>query len=547
MWHNYDTSFPQLGRNIHSKVYLLSKAFLNDKIVVKIYEKERQKYFKNEKKILDILNNKYENNENNNENKNNNFFPMYKEILYNFNLFKIPKEIKGGDLEFLFFDYLPNLSLLDYIIDIKKGIKEIHIKFLCYKLLLAIKNLREKNICHNAINISNILFDENYNPKIIHFSEASIIEKKTLLNNDLFNLGQTLAKIISLGKLESIVYNKKVKVFKIKEFNQEKVEEESKFWEKLKIIDDIIISEQFVGFFHLLIYRKILNNIIDIEEIMKNEWLNEVNNNLIIHQKNFEKDFQIMHLTVMENRKQENKIKIDFNINNIININNKEDDNLIYNFYNNYYYKKNSMECPYLKLSLSETNYIMNPFNRRNMSNDKKNPENTSNKMMKDDIFNNVNITKNNKMMINFILTDIKEKTFLIQREFNIFDILFKNYTTEKNIKDALLHFIQYFTDNVDNKFLDDDFINKEIITFNKDCFIPPLNYDDYNEIIFFDEKFEQIAKYGLKFLIKFIIIKKYIDEYILVLEGINIDKEYLYNFLKDFKGLVKKILKSKI
>ena len=118
---------------------------------------------------------------------------------------------------------------------------------------MAIKNLHEKNICHNAINISNILFDENYNPKIIHFSEANIIEKKTLLNNDLFNLGQTLAKIISLGKLESIIYNKKSKVFKIKEFNKDKLEEESIFWQKIKIIDNIIISEQFINFFHLLI------------------------------------------------------------------------------------------------------------------------------------------------------------------------------------------------------------------------------------------------------------------------------------------------------
>ena len=173
-------------------------------------------------------------------------------------MFTIPEEIRENKLEFLFFDYLPNLSLLDYIIDdhiidIKEGIKEIHVKYLCYKLLIAIKNLHQNNICHNALDISNILFDENYNPKLIHFSEANIIEKKTLLNNDLFNLGQTLAKIISLGKLESIIYNKKSKVFKIKEFNKDKLEEESIFWQKIKIIDNIIISEQFINFFHLLI------------------------------------------------------------------------------------------------------------------------------------------------------------------------------------------------------------------------------------------------------------------------------------------------------
>ena len=119
MLHLYDMSFSQLGRDIHSKVYLFLEIFSNMKLIVKIYEKDRHKYYKNEKNILEILKNKFENNENGN-----NFFLMYREILYNPNMFKIPKEIKGNDLEFLFFDYLPNLSLLDYLIDIKKELKK---------------------------------------------------------------------------------------------------------------------------------------------------------------------------------------------------------------------------------------------------------------------------------------------------------------------------------------------------------------------------------------------------------------------------------------
>ena len=144
-------------------------------------------------------------------------------------MFRIPKEIKGDDLEFLFFDFLPNLSLEDYIIETKKEIKEIHAKYLCYKLLMIIKNLKENNISHNNINISNIFFDDNFNPKLIHFSEANIINKiknKNLINYDLYKLGETLAKIVSLGKLETIIYNKKENVFKIKLFNQSKFVEE---------------------------------------------------------------------------------------------------------------------------------------------------------------------------------------------------------------------------------------------------------------------------------------------------------------------------------
>ena len=195
---------------------------------VKIYEKDRHIYYKKEKEILDILNNK-ENNTNN--------FIMYKQIFYNQNMFRIPKEIKGDDLEFLFFDFLQNLSLEDYIIETKKEIKEIHAKYLCYKLLMIIKNLKENNISHNNINISNIFFDDNFNPKLIHFSEANIINKiknKNLINYDLYKLGETLAKIVSLGKLETIIYNKKENVFKIKLFNQSKFVEESFLWKQLK-------------------------------------------------------------------------------------------------------------------------------------------------------------------------------------------------------------------------------------------------------------------------------------------------------------------------
>ena len=325
MMNHYIISLSRLGRDIHSKVYSLLNQPFNTKLIVKIYEKDRHKYYKKEKEILDILNNK-ENNTNN--------FIMYKQIFYNQNMFRIPKEIKGDDLEFLFFDFLPNLSLEDYIIETKKEIKEIHAKYLCYKLLMIIKNLKENNISHNNINISNIFFDDNFNPKLIHFSEANIINKiknKNLINYDLYKLGETLAKIVSLGKLETIIYNKKENVFKIKLFNQSKFVEESFLWKQLKN-DNINISDKFIDFFHLIIYAKKSNDLLEIDEIMKNEWLSKICNDLEIHQKNFENDFKIMNKTIRKIRNEENKFEINIKVNDIINLDNKEDD---YHLYNN--------------------------------------------------------------------------------------------------------------------------------------------------------------------------------------------------------------------
>ena len=45
----------QLGRDIHSKVYLLKDNTLNKELIINIYEQERYEYYKTEKKYLDIL------------------------------------------------------------------------------------------------------------------------------------------------------------------------------------------------------------------------------------------------------------------------------------------------------------------------------------------------------------------------------------------------------------------------------------------------------------------------------------------------------------
>ena len=152
--------------------------------------------------------------------------------------------------------------------------------------------------CLNNINISNIMFDDNFDIKLIHFSEADIITEKNVkneknekkakkekneknksnINNDLFELGQTLAKIITLGKFMSINYNEKENVYKIKSNNQKKSENELIFWKNLQIIDNNnIISEQFIKFFNELISSKKSNKFKDINELLKNEWLNDIN------------------------------------------------------------------------------------------------------------------------------------------------------------------------------------------------------------------------------------------------------------------------------
>ena len=330
----------QLGRDIHSKVYLLKDNTLNKELIIKIYEQERYEYYKTEKKYLDIL--KHSENEFDYKK---NFFIMYKEINIDINNIELPKEINGNNnLEFLFYDYLSKLSLFDYIIDAKEYIKERHAKFICYELLMIIKNIQKIKICLNNINISNIMFDDNFDIKLIHFSEADIIiekneknekkeKNKSNIKNDLFELGQTLAKIITLGKFMSINYNEKENVYKIKSNNQKKSENELIFWKNIKIIDNNnIISEQFIKFFNELISSKKLNKYIDINELLKNEWLNDINKDLINNQINFKNDFKKMYEIIIDNREKENKINVD--INDILNPEKKEKDSSMFDFLN---------------------------------------------------------------------------------------------------------------------------------------------------------------------------------------------------------------------
>ena len=183
----YEIDDIQLGNDEHSKVYKIKKNIFWNEFIVKIYEVSRINYYENETKIISLLNQIYPPKEGET-----NFFVMFKNMNYYPNMFTIPYEVKGSFLKFLFYDYLPKLSLFDYITQSGEQINELHAKYICYKLLISIDKLHSKNICHNNIDTSNIMFDNDFNLKIIHFSEANIINEdinKSKFNKDFFDIG----------------------------------------------------------------------------------------------------------------------------------------------------------------------------------------------------------------------------------------------------------------------------------------------------------------------------------------------------------------------
>ena len=296
----------QLGKDQHSKVYKIKGNHSGNELIIKIYEDSRFIHYNNETNILTTLNKSYNSNDNN-------FFIMFKDIHFNHDLFSIPKEIKGNNLEFLFYNFLPKLSLFDYITNVKHQIKEIYAKYLCYKLLKEIENLQTINISHNKLDISNIMFDEEFNLKIIHFSEANIIKDKNEKNKDLFSLGQNIAKILSSKKFSTINYSKKYNKYIIYGSDKEKklCMEESKFWKTLKALYNINISEKFLNFFHILIDAKKSKKILNIKDLLNNEWLNEIEKDLENIEHKFKNDFKIIYEEIIKNNIENNKINID--------------------------------------------------------------------------------------------------------------------------------------------------------------------------------------------------------------------------------------------
>ena len=187
-------------KHIHSNViYPLKKGNLKIELIAKLYDYSRTKFYQNESLILKNLDSIYS------DQKESLFFLMYKNIPNYQILPNFPEKIRSFNGNILFYDYLPRLSLLDYICRAKEKINEIHAKYLCYELLNSIKKLHFINICHKALDIKNIMFDANFDLKIIDYAEAEIIENNNegfKLNKDLFDLGKILAKIISQGKFK---------------------------------------------------------------------------------------------------------------------------------------------------------------------------------------------------------------------------------------------------------------------------------------------------------------------------------------------------------
>ena len=542
---------------LHSKVLTLQQLNSKNKLTVKIFEKKNNIYYQDEIGILRDLN------EIDFTNKNN-YFVRYMNIDYDENMFKIPKEIRKESLKFLFFENLSKLSLCDYISFYKEKLKEIHAKYLCYELLCAIEKLQKYNILHNKLDVtSNIMFDDDFNIKIIHFCEAQKINNnnKYKLNNDLFKLAILLIKFISGKKIKSIIYNKndnKYEIIDNDEIFKSKRIEESQFWKRLEKENNINVSKQFSDFVLNLVKAKKEEKLVKISDLLNDEWLKEIKNDVQTHEENFKNDFKLFYETINEDKDLNNPIEADYNdMNNnggneamsAININIK-DGKLI--------------------PSLKREKRVL-PLKSPNQNNINKNNQIQTNKQIENQIpisfiqQNNINNEVSKSILRAFPKTNKnsenneprEEKHIFRPRkdDFNYLKISIKN-TENKDINQAVINFMKVFKNDIKEYYAMNDininFDDIKDLSF-KICYeIPPIHFDDEDDIEFLDEDFEQKVKNSQNFEIKVELLEgednknPFINTYFLVFRGISIGKEDFYDYLKILKDIAKNSLKKK-
>ena len=86
----------------------------------------------------------------------------------------IRKNRKTKERKYFILENQPNGDIFDYICAKKQGVGELASKIIFQKILFGLKCLHKHNICHRDLKLENILFDENFEPKICDFGIACI-------------------------------------------------------------------------------------------------------------------------------------------------------------------------------------------------------------------------------------------------------------------------------------------------------------------------------------------------------------------------------------
>ena len=79
----------------------------------------------------------------------------------------------------------------------------------------------------------------------------------------------------------------------------------------IKTLFDINVRKSFIQLFHIIYKAKKSKEIININELLKAEWLKEISNEIKNYEYNFKKDFEELYKTIIKDNAKNNIINID--------------------------------------------------------------------------------------------------------------------------------------------------------------------------------------------------------------------------------------------
>lgn len=284
---DYIINSNKLCKSVYCEVHIIKRVNKpNDLLVAKIYYNAQNHYYQNEREILIRLN-QPPTNDNLIKMRNDNIHIILDNNLY------------GENTVSLVFDYLKHENLVKYLSygEEKTDITEDMVKSIAYKLIKAINAMHKKNIIHSKLDIENIMLDDNFEPVIIHFSEATIKDGKIEnTREDSIGLAKILAKLITNGKFSHFDIKEKGNAKHL--IIYDRIGNQylpNKFW----IVFKDSISLDFQNFFKTLtIGEKILN----FDELLNKPWLKQFKDDNDI--KNLTKDYfkRIYELNILNEK-----------------------------------------------------------------------------------------------------------------------------------------------------------------------------------------------------------------------------------------------------
>lgn len=248
----------QIGNGYLGKVYQIKKnEEPHDILIIKVFEEKAINQYNHEKEILSIFANS------------NDPYSQFIIKIKNYNIRLDYSDYYPYNSRYLLFDNLKHGNLSEYLYYMESftELSEDYVKIMCYKLLKTLQFMHANNVCHNKVEINNIMIDDEFNPVIIHFSEACLGNNNNY-RRDFHGLANILAMLMTSGKFLRCKYNQTKKKYEIID-NSKREYRDSNFW---KMFGKKL--EQFITFFNSLIKPKNIN----VDDLLKSEWLKGINN-----------------------------------------------------------------------------------------------------------------------------------------------------------------------------------------------------------------------------------------------------------------------------